>query len=89
LLPNRNLHCIAGVIATSARCLSIENSTIVTFNLDRVDPIDCGSISTLDAIIFRGAGDGTVRGTLKSGDATGPIGIDRTANSVTVCAGCE
>lgn len=42
------------IIATS-----IENSTIVNSNLERVDPIDYGSIPTLDSIAGYNAGDGT------------------------------
>jgi hypothetical protein len=77
------------MIATSARYLSIENTSIVNSNLDRADPIDYGTIPTLDSIIVYDAGDGTVCGTLKSGDSTGPIGIDPTAKSVTVHASCK
>jgi hypothetical protein len=77
------------IIATSARYLSIENSTIVNSNLARSDPIDYGSISTLDSVIVYDAGHGTVCGTLKSGNTTGPVGIDPTAKSVTVHASCE
>jgi hypothetical protein len=77
------------IVATSARYLSIENSIIVNSNLDRTDPVDYGAIPTLDSIIVYDAGDGTVCGTLKSGDSSGPIGIDPTAKSVTVNASCE
>lgn len=77
------------IISTSARYLSIENSTIVNSNLDRANPIEYGTIPTLDSIIVYDASDGTVCGTLKSGDSTGPIGIDPTAKTVTVHASCE
>jgi hypothetical protein len=69
--------------------LSIENSTIVNSNLNRTDPIDYGSIPTLDSIIVYDSGNGTVCGTLKSGDTTGPVGIDPTAKSVALRASCE
>jgi hypothetical protein len=77
------------MIATSARYLSIENTSIVNSNLDRADPINYGTIPTLDSIIVYDAGEGTVCGTLKSGDSTGPIGVDPTAESVTVHASCK
>jgi hypothetical protein len=50
---------------------------------DRVNPINYGSIPTLDSIIAYDAAHGTVCGTLDSGNTTGPIGIDPTAKSVT------
>ena len=77
------------MIATSTRYLSIENTTIVNSNLDRADPINYGTIPTHDSIIVYDAGDGTVCGTLRSGNSTGPIGIDPTAKSVTVHASCK
>jgi hypothetical protein len=76
------------MIATSARYLTVENTTIVNSNLDRADPINYGTIPTLDSIVVYDAGDGTVCGTLKSGDSTGPIGIDPTAKTVIVRSVC-
>ncbi len=66
------------IIATSARYLSIEDSTIVNSNLVKADPIDYGTIPTLDSIIVYKSSDGKVCGTLRSGNTTGPIGIDPT-----------
>jgi hypothetical protein len=77
------------IIATSARYLSIEDSMIVNSNLTRSNPIDYGTIPTLDSIVVYEAGDGRICGTLKSGATTGPIGIDPTAQSVKVQASCK
>jgi len=77
------------IIATSARDLSIEDSTIVNSNLMQADPIDYGTIPTLDSIIVYDASDGTVCGTLSSGKTTGNVGIDPTANSVKVHSSCN
>jgi hypothetical protein len=77
------------IIATSTRYLSIEDSTIVNSNLAQADPTNYGTIPSLDSIIVYEAGDGTVCGTLRSGNTTGPIGIDPTAKTVTVHARCE
>ncbi len=77
------------MIATSARYLSIDNTVIVNSNLDRADPIRYGTIPTLDSIIVYDSGDGSVCGTLTSGDTTGPVGIDPTAKSVAVQASCH
>jgi hypothetical protein len=77
------------IIATSARYLSIEDSTIVNSNLMRADPTYYGTIPTLDSIIVYDAGDGTVCGTVRSGKTTGPVGIDPTAKSVKVHSSCD
>jgi hypothetical protein len=76
------------IIATSVRYLSMENNTIVNSNEDHSAPIDYGTIPTLDSIIVYDASEGTVCGTLTSGDTTGPIGIDPTARTVTVSPTC-
>ena len=76
------------IIATSARYLSIENTTIINSNLDRSDPIDYGIMPTLDSIIVYESGDGKVCGTLKSGNTTGPIGIDPSAKTFSVKTRC-
>jgi hypothetical protein len=77
------------LIATSARYLFVGNTTIVNSNQAQADPIDYGTIPTLDSIIAYDAGAGTVCGTLKSGNTTGPIGIDPTAKTITVQATCR
>lgn len=77
------------MIATSAHYLSIENTIIGSSNLDQANPIDYGSLPTLDSIIVYKASDGVVCGTRKSGATTGPIGIDPTAKSVAVDPSCE
>jgi hypothetical protein len=76
------------IITTSTRYLSIENSAIVNSNIVQSNPIDYGTIPTLDSIIAYEAGDGEVCGTLKSGDKTGPIGIDPTAKTISVEKTC-
>jgi hypothetical protein len=76
------------IIATSARYLAIENTTIVNSNLAQADPIEYGTIPTLDSVIAYDAGNGEVCGTLKSGDTTGPIGIDPTAKTISVKSTC-
>ena len=77
------------IVATSARYLSIEDSTIVNSNLVESDPIDYGTIPTLDSIVVYEAGEGRICGSLLSGNTTGPIGVDQTAKTVTVQATCE
>jgi hypothetical protein len=77
------------IIATSARYLSVEDTTIVNSNTDQSSPIDYGTIPTLDSIIAYEAGKGTVCGTLKSGKTTGPIGIDPTAKTIIVKTTCQ
>jgi hypothetical protein len=76
------------IIATSVRYLSIENSTIVNSNTVQSNPIDYGTIPTLDSVIAYDSGAGNVCGTLKSGDTTGAIGIDPTAKTILVEATC-
>jgi hypothetical protein len=77
------------IVATSVRYVSIEDTTIVNSNMDQSDPVDYGSIPTLDSIVAYDAGDGIVCGTLRSGDTTGPIGIDPTAKTILVKAACQ
>jgi hypothetical protein len=77
------------IIATSARYLFVGDTTIVNSNQAQADPIDYGTIPTLDSIIAYDAGDGTVCGTLKSGNTTGPIGIDPTAKTILVKPACQ
>lgn len=77
------------IIATSVHYLSIENNTIVNSNQAQANPIEYGTIPTLDSIIGYEAADGVVCGTLMSGNTTGPIGIDPTAKTITVKASCQ
>lgn len=77
------------IIATSVHYLSIADSTIVNSNLVQADPTYYGTIPTLDSIIVYDAGEGTVCGTLRSGNTTGPVGIDPTAKSVKVQSSCQ
>jgi hypothetical protein len=77
------------IIATSARYLTVADTTIVNSNTDQSDPANYGTIPSLDSIIAYEASDGTVCGTLKSGDTTGPIGIDSTAKTISVKSACH
>ena len=75
-------------IATSARSLSIEGTTVVNSISRMRIPPDYGMIPSLDSIIIYEAGDDTVCGALRSENTAGPIGVDPTANTVTVHASC-
>jgi hypothetical protein len=76
------------IIATSARYLFLGDTTIINSNQTQSDPTDYGTLPTLDSILAYESSDGVVCGTLKSGNTTGPIGIDPTDKHVSVQAGC-
>jgi len=75
-------------VITSTRYFSIDDTAIVNSNLAQANPIDYGTLPTLDSILVYESRDGTVCGALMSGNTTGPIGVDPTAPKVVVQEVC-
>jgi hypothetical protein len=76
------------IIQTSTRSFSLARNQIFNSNQLRMNPINYGTLSTLDGILVDQSREGELCGNKRIGQTTGPIGIDPSDERVSLTPAC-